>query len=192
MGNRENILECALHLFYKKGYDAVGVQEIAETAGITKPTMYYYFKSKSGLLEVLLRERCEPLNENIRQAVQNPSDVKDVLVRITKVYLSAASVNREFYFLMISLFYAARESEAHKMTEPYLTEQFEIITHVFDSFSYYLGNMNGRQRQFSVGFIGLINNYILVYYQRTDDGEQLKNEELAYALVHQFMHGIFS
>ena len=29
-----------------KGYDAVGVQEIVDTAGITKPTLYYYFGSK--------------------------------------------------------------------------------------------------------------------------------------------------
>ena len=46
MENKERILECALELFYAKGYDAVGVQEIAERSGITKPTLYYYFGSK--------------------------------------------------------------------------------------------------------------------------------------------------
>ena len=51
MDNRETILQCALELFYKRGYDAAGVKEIVEMAGITKPTMYYYFKSKLGLLE---------------------------------------------------------------------------------------------------------------------------------------------
>ena len=45
MDNKENILECALHLFFKRGYDTVGVQEIAEVSGVTKPTLYYYFKS---------------------------------------------------------------------------------------------------------------------------------------------------
>ena len=39
MDNRERILQCALELFYAKGYDAVGVQEIAQKAGITKPTI---------------------------------------------------------------------------------------------------------------------------------------------------------
>lgn len=48
MDNRERILQCALELFYAKGYDAVGVQEIAQKAGITKPTLYYYFGSKYG------------------------------------------------------------------------------------------------------------------------------------------------
>lgn len=46
MDNKEKILQCALELFYARGYDAVGVQEIAETAGVTKPTLYYYFGSK--------------------------------------------------------------------------------------------------------------------------------------------------
>ena len=50
MDNRERILQCALELFYAKGYDAVGVQEIAQKAGITKPTLYYYFGSKYGLI----------------------------------------------------------------------------------------------------------------------------------------------
>lgn len=60
MDNREKILNCALELFHARGYDAVGVQEIAETAGVTKPTLYYYFGNKRGLLEALLsREYAE-------------------------------------------------------------------------------------------------------------------------------------
>ena len=43
MDNKETIMTCALDLFYARGYDGVGVQEIADAAGITKPTLYYYF-----------------------------------------------------------------------------------------------------------------------------------------------------
>lgn len=52
--NRELLLDAALDLFYAKGYDAVGVQEIVDRAGVTKPTLYYYFGSKIGLLQNLL------------------------------------------------------------------------------------------------------------------------------------------
>ena len=51
MDNRELLLNTALELFHAKGYDAVGVQEIVEKAGVTKPTLYYYFGSKLGLLK---------------------------------------------------------------------------------------------------------------------------------------------
>ena len=43
MDNRELIVQSALELFYARGYDAVGVQEIVDKAGISKPTLYYYF-----------------------------------------------------------------------------------------------------------------------------------------------------
>ena len=56
MENRERILRCALELFSSRGYDAVGVQEIVSTVGITKPTLYHYFGSKEGLLKALLLE----------------------------------------------------------------------------------------------------------------------------------------
>ncbi|HIZ64719.1 MAG TPA: TetR family transcriptional regulator, partial [Candidatus Blautia pullicola] len=45
LDNRELILNAALDLFYARGYDAVGVQEIVDRAGVTKPTLYYYFGS---------------------------------------------------------------------------------------------------------------------------------------------------
>ena len=51
-----------------KGYDAVGVQEIAQKAGITKPTLYYYFGSKYGLLETLLTKHFTVLNEELERA----------------------------------------------------------------------------------------------------------------------------
>src|SRR5215211_7966667 len=55
-GNRALILDRALGLFAARGYDAVGVQEIVEAAGVTKPTLYHYFGSKRGLLEALVAE----------------------------------------------------------------------------------------------------------------------------------------
>lgn len=58
MDNRMNILQKALQLFYEKGYDAIGVQEIADAAGVTKPTLYHYFGSKYGLLEAVAGRIC--------------------------------------------------------------------------------------------------------------------------------------
>ena len=69
MDNRQLIMEKALELFCARGYDAVGVQEIAEQSGITKPTLYYYFGSKQGLMETILEENSrilEEMLENVR------------------------------------------------------------------------------------------------------------------------------
>ena len=77
MDNRETILETALDLFYTRGYDAVGVQEIAERSGVTKPTLYYYFKSKYGLLEQLLTSRSEAFAAELREACAYRGDLKN-------------------------------------------------------------------------------------------------------------------
>ena len=93
MDNREVILETALELFYTRGYDAVGVQEIAERSGVTKPTLYYYFKSKYGLLEQLLDSRSKPFAEEMRQACRYEGDLKGTLCRAAGT--AAAFVERE-------------------------------------------------------------------------------------------------
>ena len=40
-------------LFAERGYDATSVREIVEAAGVAKPTLYYYFRSKEGLAQAL-------------------------------------------------------------------------------------------------------------------------------------------
>lgn len=57
MGAREEILIQATKLFAHKGFAQTSVREIVESAGVTKPTLYYYFGSKAGLFEALITER---------------------------------------------------------------------------------------------------------------------------------------
>ena len=68
MDNRSLILARALDLWAERGYDAVGVQEIVEAAGITKPTLYHYFGSKRGLLDALIEEKAAGLQEALTAA----------------------------------------------------------------------------------------------------------------------------
>lgn len=72
MDNRQAILDSALTLFYEKGYDAVGVQQIVDAAGVTKPTLYYYFGSKQGLLSCLLEEQFSRLETQMEKVKDAP------------------------------------------------------------------------------------------------------------------------
>jgi AcrR family transcriptional regulator len=51
---RRRILETAYELFYRKGFARVGVDVVAERAGVTKRTLYYHFRSKDALLAAVL------------------------------------------------------------------------------------------------------------------------------------------
>jgi AcrR family transcriptional regulator len=49
------ILDAALTLFSERGYEATSTREICELAGITKPTLYYFYESKEGIYRALVR-----------------------------------------------------------------------------------------------------------------------------------------
>ncbi|WP_026197004.1 TetR/AcrR family transcriptional regulator [Sciscionella marina] len=51
------VLAAAAELFYRKGINAVGVASIAETAAVTKKTLYDCFGSKDALVVAYLRHR---------------------------------------------------------------------------------------------------------------------------------------
>jgi AcrR family transcriptional regulator len=53
---RERLLAAALDQFALRGYAATSVRELCEAAGVTKPVLYYYFKSKEGLYLQLMEE----------------------------------------------------------------------------------------------------------------------------------------
>jgi AcrR family transcriptional regulator len=54
----EHIAEVAAELFYRDGIHAVGVDRVADTARITKRTLYKHFRSKDELIAAALR--CAP------------------------------------------------------------------------------------------------------------------------------------
>lgn len=192
MENRTRIMECAKELFYAKGYDAVGVQEIVDKAGITKPTLYYYFGSKLGLLKTLLETKFEGLSASVKEETQKKEDVRSVLYHMAKAYCDFFEKDREFYMLMMALFYSARENEAYQAVKPYVREYYAAVVDAFERMADQLGNMRGRQKQFATGFIGTINHFLLLHCE-TDSGQRKPvSEEMIVSLVNQFMYGIFT
>lgn len=64
-----HIARAAARLFAERGYDATSVREIVEAAGVAKPTMYYYFRSKEGLAQALLTVPLTNLVAELRRIV---------------------------------------------------------------------------------------------------------------------------
>jgi AcrR family transcriptional regulator len=58
---RAKILETIDRLFYRQGIRAVGVDTIVAELGISKKTLYRFFRSKSEMIEAYLRGRFRPL-----------------------------------------------------------------------------------------------------------------------------------
>ena len=54
MPTRERILYAALDLISEKGYDGVGVDLIAENAGLKGPSLYRHYKGKEDIFHSLI------------------------------------------------------------------------------------------------------------------------------------------
>ena len=85
MSTKDRILESALTLFSEKGYDGVGVDLIAENAGIKGPSLYKHFKGKEDILDALI-EKAESYYQQNFGTAQNPGKTPasmDELVRLS-------------------------------------------------------------------------------------------------------------
>ena len=51
---KENILQTALRLFARDGYEAVSVSQLAGELGLTKGALYRHFKSKQDIFDQIL------------------------------------------------------------------------------------------------------------------------------------------
>ena len=193
MDNRELIMQSALELFYARGYDAVGVQEIVDRAGVTKPTLYYYFGSKLGLLQKLLESQYQVLDQGIEEAAKKEGNLPEVLYAVARYFFDFAASHEKFYLFMLALFYSGRKSDGYQTVYPFVERYYRLFVNIFEQASDELGNMNGRQRQFAMGFIGILHYYLMLIPQ---DEEQLAGmevpEQQIQELVRQFMYGIYS
>jgi TetR/AcrR family transcriptional regulator len=188
MDNRQRLLDVALNLFSQRGYDAVGVQEIVEAAGVTKPTLYHYFDSKRGLLDALLKRESGQLLTKLLPASIYQGDLVHTLEAITRAYFQLAEHQGTFYRLQLAIYYAPPESEANQSVRPFIKEQHAILEDVFIRAAEDHGNLRGRHQRYAAGFLGVINAMIGLYF---NSGIEL-NKDVVYQTVHQFMYGIFS
>ncbi len=66
---RQRIIEIASTLFYDKGYNLTGINEIIEEAGIAKATLYSHFRSKEDLFLAYLDAKDKQLIEDLRKFI---------------------------------------------------------------------------------------------------------------------------
>lgn len=77
----QRIADAAYELFYKEGFAHVGVDAIAEAAGITKRTFYYHFDSKDALVAAVLALQHELALKRIQGWVPRASGNPATLVK---------------------------------------------------------------------------------------------------------------
>jgi AcrR family transcriptional regulator len=62
---RRQIIDGACRVFLAQGFDAASMGAIAREAGVSKGTLYVYFKSKEELFEAIVEEQCREQAEHV-------------------------------------------------------------------------------------------------------------------------------
>jgi len=185
---RARILLTALELFALRGYESVGVMEISEKSGISKPTLYHHFGNKRGLLDAVIGVYGAEMLRIVELGTRYNHDLVLNLTMLTREMVSFGVRNQPFYRFYLALSASPPESEGYAAFETFRRTNCAYLEKLFTSASSDHRNMRNREKAYSETFQGMMRTWTLLVI----NGEAEFNDDLLYRAVHQFMHGIFS
>ena len=83
---RERIIDFAGRVFAERGYETVGLEEVAEAAGLARRTLYNYFKSKGALLEAVLEPAFQAGQQQV-DAIALETDTRAAVRKVIEVFV---------------------------------------------------------------------------------------------------------
>ena len=107
---KASLILAATELFATKGFTKTAVREIAEAAGVAKPTLYYYFGSKHGLGLAILKEASTILQEAIVGEMEGAAGAVEKLIAYVKAHFRACGENEALARFMYSLSFSPAEA----------------------------------------------------------------------------------
>lgn len=105
---KERILQEALELFSRYGYDAVSVEQIAKAVGIRAPSLYKHYKSKQDIFDAIFAEMQKRYDEQTEKM---------------SLHISNASADRERFAAIDadSLIRQVQELVYYSLHDPYVS-----------------------------------------------------------------------
>ncbi|HIE27971.1 TPA: TetR/AcrR family transcriptional regulator [Candidatus Poribacteria bacterium] len=141
---RDIILDAAEQVFSDKDYHEAVLDEVADVAGVSKATLYLYFKNKIDLfLSVAERKLCE-LNEVILKSTADCSDPVATIKRLITDELTFFSDNAAFFKVIhdqrfnLQLRAQVNEDEIRERVMPLMFSKINVTAEVIK-----LGQENG-------------------------------------------------
>ena len=84
---RRQVMEGARAMFLARGFDAASMADIAKAAGVSKGTLYVYFKDKDELFAAIVHDECALQAEGVFDFDHADHDVEAVLLRHGKAFV---------------------------------------------------------------------------------------------------------
>jgi len=84
---KETIKRVSIDLFYKQGYFATGMNDIARASGIQKASIYYHYANKEDILFDIFSGTMRDLDENLEQALRHEENPEERLRSAVKSHV---------------------------------------------------------------------------------------------------------
>lgn len=131
---REEILDAAQRVFFEKGLAAATVDEIAETAELSKGTLYLYYKSKEDLYLAVMMRGIQLLFEMFTDVVKKGASVTETIVSLTDAYVEYFNQHRNYFrmlhFLQTPQFHRQISEEMKKTCDALNQRVWDLVDNV--------------------------------------------------------------
>ena len=180
---REQLLDIGRGLFAERGFEGTSVEEIAATAGVSKPVVYEHFGGKEGLYAVVVDREIQTLLETMTRSLTSQVGSRLILEEAALALLEYIETSSDGFRILV------RDSPATGSTGGFAS----LISDVASQVEYILaGQFTARgfdartaplYAQMLVGMVALTGQFWL-------DHRKINKEEVAAHLVNLAWNGL--
>jgi AcrR family transcriptional regulator len=151
---RQSIADAAMRIFADKGYAGSSIREICLSAGVTKPVLYYHFRSKELLYRELLVDTFSESLKMLMAASQMRGTLKQRLMRIVLNDYKLVKESPERVRFILRMTFAPEEERPYFNLLEEMEKQREVIAGVFQE-GLLAGDLQGDPRELATALMGL-------------------------------------
>ncbi len=98
---RDQIVEAAREVIGENGYEQTSMDQIAKRAGLSRSTVYEYFRSKEEILRGSFAAHREKLGSELERCLRNASTVAEQLTAFLDICLASVDENRDYFLAIV-------------------------------------------------------------------------------------------
>lgn len=129
---QDKIINSAMYIFAKNGYKKAYMSEIANRAEITKPTLFYYFKTKLNLYEYLVDVCSQYIEGMVEVESVGNIDFFEGIVKLSTKKFAALQLRPSITRFMTSLYFE-QDPEVQAVKNKYIEHASELQSHLVNN-----------------------------------------------------------
>ncbi len=120
---RPQLLECALRVFARRGLGSARHSEIAREAGVSVPTVFFYFPSREALVKAVLEEVARFLTDMTVRIHASSGPAPDIVFAHAKAFADSVDTRPDYARVWLDWSTAMRD----EIWPPYLEFQENVV-----------------------------------------------------------------